>query len=168
MSREIGRALFENDVVKFNSLIAGGVDINSVTNEEGWNLLHRSLITVSKPPAVEMVKHLVVKGVDVSATDCYGNTPLHYAARLKMPELVEVLLDAGSQIDAMNLDGVIPLRESLLSKPVCLAIVELLLSRGANMNHSHQGGATVLEYAKTIVHGADAELLEVFRRHIIS
>ena len=165
MSREVARAIFKNDVAKFDSLIENGVDINSITDQEGWNFLHRALLAVSNPPSLEMVKHLIDKGVDVNAIDCYGNTPLHYAARLKAPDLIKVLLDAGSHIDPVNFEGVTPLRETLLVKPFNLDAIDIFLSRGANMDHCSQGAATVKEYAEIIGRGADAGVSAIFKKY---
>ena len=159
------RAIFNGDVRAFDALVRQGADLKAVTEPDQWNLLHRALVAVSVPPPAEMIKRLIERGVNVNARDRYGNAPLHYAARLKRPELIEMLLDAGAEIDPANKDGLTPLRLMLVSKPTSLKAIELLLSRGANMNHKVEGGSTVREYAKTISHGDDRSIIELFDKH---
>src|SRR6266581_2806265 len=147
MYQEIMRAILKGDIEKFDALVQQEADINAVTENDKWNLLHRALMSVSVPPVPEMIKRLIERGVSVNARDCYGNAPLHYAARLKKPELIEMLLDAGAEIDPVNKDGLTPLRLMLLSKPINLKAIEVFLSRGANMYQKVEGGITVKEYA---------------------
>ena len=131
MCREIMRAIFEGDVRKFDNHISQGVDLNYITQNEQWNFLHRALISVSIPPMPEMIKHLIVKGIDVNAVDCYGNTPLHYAARIKNVEIIEMLLEAKAEINKKNKDRLTPLQLMLRKKPVDLSAINLLLLNGA-------------------------------------
>jgi ankyrin repeat protein len=165
MYQEIMQAIFKGDIAKFDSLVQHGIDFNVVTESDKWNLLHRSLVSVSIPPTPAIIRKLIDYGVDVNARDRYGNTPLHYAARLKSTELIEMLLDAGAEIDPVNKDGLTPLRLMLLSKPVNLAAVELFLSRGANVNQRVEGGISVKEYAKIISHGDTAGLIALFDKY---
>jgi hypothetical protein len=53
----------------------------------------------------------------------------------------------------------------LTSKPTNLKAIELFLSRGANMHHKVEGGATVKDYAKIISHGGDRSILELFDKY---
>lgn len=165
MTREIARAISKGDIDKFDMLIQNGLDINTTTEQEKWNFLHRALLSVSIPPESKMIQHLVDCGINVNAVDCYGNTPLHYAARLKIPALLQILLDGGAKVNVENLDGVTPLREALLAKPYNLEALDLLLSRDADMRHRIQGGITVREYAEKIAHGDDIQILDVFSKY---
>ena len=47
-----------------------------------------------------MIKFHLGAGVDISATDRYGGTPLHTAAFYGNQALVQFLLDAGAEIEA--------------------------------------------------------------------
>lgn len=165
MNEDIMRAIFKGDIEKFDTLLEQGIDASVVTENEHWNLLHRSLVSVSLTPKPEIISKLINSGVDVNTRDCYGNTPLHYAARLKNLELMEILLNAGAEIDPVNKDGLTPLRLMLLTKPANLKAIELLLSRGANMDQSVEGGITVREYAKIISHGDNRGIIELFDQY---
>ncbi|XP_043939976.1 uncharacterized protein LOC122811894 [Protopterus annectens] len=65
-------------------------------------------------------------------TVCDDWTPLHHAAELNHSEILSLLLDAGACIDAGTALGDTPL--SIASAASAANAVELLLSRGANVN----------------------------------
>lgn len=160
-------AIFDGDIDKFDLLVQEqNLDINTTSAKEKWNFLHLALESVVEAPIPAMIEHLIKRGVEVNARDCYGYTPLHYAARSKNSEAIKLLLDAGSEIDPVDNDGLTPLRHTLLKKPTDLKSIELLLARGADVNQKPDGGCTVMEYAETISHGDDAVILELFEKHI--
>ena len=165
LSREIMRAIFAGDVERFDSLVAQGFDAHGITEPDKWNLLHRALVSLSLRPSPPMIGHLVRLGVGVNDADRYGNTPLHYAARSKNPAVLEVLLDAGAKVDALNNDRLTPLHLMLTSKPIKLDAVEALLARGADVEQRVEGGTSVLDYARTIAHGDDRALVDLLERY---
>jgi ankyrin repeat protein len=165
MSEEIMQAIFKGDIEKLEYLVQQEVDVHAVTEFDRWNLLHRALLTVTNPPSAGIIEKLIGYGVDVNARDRYGNTPLHYAARLKNPELIEMLLDAGAEIDPVNKDGLTPLRLMLSTKPANLSALELFLARGADVNQKIEGGRTVKDYARIISHGDNAGIIELFDKY---
>ena len=112
-----------------------------------------------------MIKHLIEFGVDVNARDYYGNTPLHYAARLKKSELIEMLLNAGAEIDPVNKDGLTPLRLMLLTKRHNLEAIEVFLSHGVDINRSVRGGFTLKEYVRTISRPENHAIVEIFNKY---
>ncbi len=160
------KAIFDGDIEKFDSFVQQGFDVNTITGKDKWNLLHRTLVSVSIRPVPKMIKKLIDCGVDVNAKDNYGNTPLHYASRLKNTEIIEILLDSGAEIDPANNKGFTPLREMLLVKPHKFDAIELLLTRGADMHHAGKKGVTVRDYVKVIAHGENSKLLDVFDKYL--
>lgn len=57
-------------------------------------------------PSPHLIKALLKVGADVSAKDATGSTALHLAAMFHPPtDLVNILLDAGAHIDAVNKMG---------------------------------------------------------------
>lgn len=162
MSREILRAILKNDKNKLNTLINQGINIDEVTEKEKWNYLHRALMTITMVPAPEIINYLIQNGVDVNAIDIYGNTPLHYAARLKNSQIIEVLLSvANIEVNHINNDGVNPLREMLLSKPFDYDSIKLILEAGADKEQKVDGGISVKSFANTIANG-DSTLINLF------
>lgn len=163
-SDDVIEAIVEGDCRKLDSFIKKGLDINTITEGDKWNFLHKALVSVYIPPVPKMIKHLVDLGVDVNAKDRYLNTPLHYASRIKSQagvEVIEILLDANAEIETVNQDGTTPLRMTLLSKPFNRNAISLLLSRGANPNHASKG-CSVKELAETISHGENADIIKLF------
>ena len=165
LAREIMRAIFAGDVERFDALVSQGFDLHGVTASDKWNLLHRALVALSTPLSPAMIEHLVRLGVDVKQPDRYGNTPLHYAARLKDPALLAILLDGGAPVDAINNDGLSPLHLMLTSRPIRLDAVEALLTRGANVEQRTPKGTSVLDYARTIAHGNDRKVVDLLERY---
>lgn len=165
MYEAIVRSIMKGDIEKFNALVQQESDLNVVTENDSWNLLHRALMSDSAPPKPEVIKTLIDRGVNINARDRYGNVPLHYAARLKKPELIKMLLDVGAEIDPVNKDALTPLRLMLTSNPPNLEAIELFLSRGANMDQKVEGGKTVKEYAEIISHGDTQGIIDLFNKY---
>ena len=129
--QETSRAIFSGDVEKLRALrqIGGEGFARQRTEKEEWNLLHMALLAPKDRTPIAVLEYLLQLGVEVNAKDCYGNTPLNYAARAKYVEAMRLLLDRGASIDLANNDGVTPLRQTLLSKPYSVAATELLCKR---------------------------------------
>lgn len=73
-------------------------------------------------------------GTDRNERDSEGETPMHAAVRLGRADMVRLLLDHGTDADAVNDWQETPLSLAILNyrKKLDLDIVELLLARGAN------------------------------------
>lgn len=164
MSREILRAILKDDREKFDILIIQNAGINEVTEQEKWNYLHRALMLPTMQPSVEMIQHLIDCGINVDAIDVYGNSPLHYACRLKNSKIIKVLLGANIEKNTVNKDGVSPLREALLTKPFDYESIKLLLESGADVYQKIDGGASVKEFAFIVLY-EDKELLDLFGKY---
>jgi len=161
MSREVSRVILKGDIEKFDSFINQGIDVNELTEKERWNYLHRALMSIAKPPSVEMVQYLIAFGVDVNAIDVYGNNSLHYAVKLKDVNLVRTLLDSNVDLNHVNEEGISPLREALLTKPFDYSTVQLLIEHGADVEQKVEGGISVKVFAKTVA-SEDASLMDLF------
>ena len=77
-----------------------------------------------------------------------ANTPLHEAAASGSIEICELLLKAGSNIEAPNAYGNTPLHIACRSSNY--SIVELLVKHSANMNARNHRGSTVLHLASSL------------------
>ena len=159
------KAIRNGNIDLFNSFINDGLDIFYVTESEKWNYLHRSIDMIRRKPDPRIIERFIKLGVDINAKDCYGNTPLQYAARSKDVDSARLLLIAGAEVDSSNIDGITPLRHCLLQGSTNFELVELFLSNGADVNHCVEGGATVKEYIEAIAHGKDAPLLDLLKKY---
>ena len=164
MSIEVLRAIKRSDFEKLDSFIVQGADIQLVSEKERWNYLHKALLCGGKVPDLRMINRLIQLGVDPSSRDCFGNTPLHYALQYKSSELVRLLIEAGANVNCINHEGIGPLREALLTRPVDVESVELLLRAGADSAQKVEGGISVQEYAMAIAHDCPM-LLRLFQNN---
>jgi len=87
----------------------------------------------------------LLKHEDVSSRDKQGNTALHLAAALGSLELVELLLEAGSAVDAQNKFGWTPLH--FAAEGINGELVKRLLDAGANVNSRDHDDSTPLNKA---------------------
>lgn len=96
---------------------------------------------------VGVVRLLVSKGLDVTAQDLDGDTPLHFAAEHNLDrEVVRLLLDHGADVNAKNQLGETPLHKAAESNDEPL-VVKALLEGGADVNAKSKHGKTPLHIA---------------------
>jgi ankyrin repeat protein len=76
------------------------------------------------------VRALIVKKVDVNATQADGSTALLWAAYNDNPDMVKALVTAGAKVDAANHYGMTPLLQASTSGDV--PVMDVLLNAGAN------------------------------------
>eukprot|EP01122_Echinamoeba_exundans_P013977 TRINITY_DN6229_c0_g1_i1.p1 TRINITY_DN6229_c0_g1~~TRINITY_DN6229_c0_g1_i1.p1 ORF type:complete len:781 (-),score=153.69 TRINITY_DN6229_c0_g1_i1:97-2439(-) len=74
-----------------------------------------------------------------------GATPLHVAVQVDRKDMVELLLDAGANVNAKKGDGDSPLHIACLLNRV--GLISYLIERGANLSAKNNYGATVLHSA---------------------
>lgn len=135
----------------------------------------------------ELHRVTVLLDYGASVDDCGRNgvPALHYAVRGGKCELIQLLLERGARIDALDVEGLTPLLHlsKTRSKANPIPVMELLVTRGANIN-SRDGnhGTLLMFFAKQgnadavrwlLEHGADRNArgrngktaLELGRRH---
>ena len=85
-------------------------------------------------------------GYSVNARTDDGLTPLHIAASLNRdPEVIEVLLDNGGDIEAKGHASLMPLHAAVFNKNP--AVIEVLLDNGADIEARAMNGTTPLQAA---------------------
>lgn len=96
----------------------------SIQTSSGLTLLHEAVIA-NNPDVVTYI--LDIGLIDVNATDDHGNTPLHYAAssleintlyvgqgQESISTILDILLNNGATLDALNNFGVTPLYKAIV------------------------------------------------------
>ena len=132
------------EVVKM--LVEAGAGVN-VTDNDG----DTCLIDAAGNGHTETVRYLVgLPEVDVNHCNRYNDTALHCAARELHPEVVQVLIDAGADIDTRNNDGHSPLH--CASTSGALEVVKVLVEAGAGVNVTDDYGRTCLFHAASNGH----------------
>jgi hypothetical protein len=98
----------------------------------------------------EVKRLLGLPGQDVSFVDEYGNTALHFAALTGHLDVVRALVDAKSNVNAVNVHGNTPLHNAaagLSPLEVYSEIVWCLLASGADVLAANKFGKTPLDVA---------------------
>lgn len=94
---------------------------------------------------MEKIKGFIAFDSNLNKKDESGRTLLHYAAQHGKPEIVELLLQAGADINAITTDGSTPLAEAV--ENCHQQIASLLLEQGADPNLGKTTQGTTLHIA---------------------
>lgn len=143
MSRNNPR--YKNDLI---GIIADAIQSEMI----GINPISMAVLDYAKNPSPNLknkIKNLIDAGTDVNQESILNNaTPLFRAAEYGLTDIVEILLDAGAQIN----QGLVGENET---SPIFVAaqqgnieVVDLLIARGANVNKARRfNGATPIHIA---------------------
>ena len=123
-------------------LIRGGADVNVAI--EGTT----PLIESAKCVHAMCMKTLLLKGSDVNVTDAGSATALYYA--VKNPECMELLIEAGANVNLPGSGGNIPLHNACSHGH--MKSIEMLLRAGADVNSIDAAEFTPLKCAAKYGH----------------
>lgn len=98
----VGARNSTDHVATLELLLARGADPN-LPAINGATPLHFATAIYGRP---DLARILLAHGADVSARDRYGQTPLFDAMLTDELECVELLIEAGTDTDTLNADGV--------------------------------------------------------------
>jgi hypothetical protein len=136
-------------------------ELNAINEETGQNALHMAINTND----TKRVQELLDMGVNPNAKAGDGDAPLHLAIEEETdPEILKILLRAGSEVDTKDKLGLTPLARAAtaLNEPA----MEILLDAGANPNEIDNDRAT--PFTLFMSHWADLDnfyLLQKFFAH---
>jgi hypothetical protein len=112
----------------------------------------------------EIIRELLQSGVDANAADAQGCTPLMHAATGGNALAIKLLIDAGADIDARDLQkGFTPLIclvAAMHSEKGYLKVARLLIDAGADPNAKANNGTTALDWA---MDGRPEKLVQMLR-----
>jgi len=110
-----------------------------------------ALVAAVRTQSADAIAKLIAADGDAAkARDAAGSTLLHHAVGFGSVETVELLLDAGADVNAANRRRSMPLHWAMHDE----AKVRLLLSRGAAVNPKQVEGRTPLYIAASVGNGA--------------
>ena len=147
-------------IVKF--LIEKGADINT-KNSKGSNAIHFA----AQSGKTEIVDFLLQNGLEINMKDNNGENPLFYAMyyrhfpimreAIHAYEMVKFLIENGVNVDEATVSNQTPLTFAIMKN--LLAVVNLLVSFGADVNHAKDSNGTLLQIATTWY--CDTEIMKV-------
>ena len=108
-------------------LVDHGADM-TYTDDLGRFPIHSAALSINRTRGEEMIRYLVEeagKPDDVFLRDHAGRTPLHIAALRGYNEIVKVLVDLGSDVNAKNKQGETPLHSGSYHQHVFDYLVEV-------------------------------------------
>ncbi|HXV23259.1 MAG TPA: ankyrin repeat domain-containing protein [Alphaproteobacteria bacterium] len=155
-----GEPLFDavkaGDAASVERLLNDGANVDSRAMDQATPLIEAAL---SGQP--EIAALLLAKGADVMARNAGGFTPLHAAAYSGSVPVAELLLEKDAALeDAANKAGVSPL--IVAAEEDHLAMVELLIARGADVGQPERNGYTPLTRAFWKGH---SDIVRALKRH---
>jgi hypothetical protein len=169
MNIELNTACGEGDLARARAALRGGDELwvawamagqaghaelirwlaEQVTSEADRRRgLHEALKLAAQQGHLAAVHALLAAGAAPPQRPTRGG--LHAAAQNGHREIVVALLDAGWPVDALDEDDSTPLAEAVLAER--LAVVELLLERGADASHADALGNSPIGLARA--HGS--------------
>jgi len=149
---DVLRAILEQLTLSVGDVAKRKAFVNKTTPEEvgGYSALHYA-IEAGKEDAQCAVELLIAHGADVGlAAQPEGMTPLHLAALFCSEKTCAVLLDAGADATVVDAEGDTPLHNAAgkqESGEDRVPIAQLLLTRGAELEHANHKGFTPLAAA---------------------
>ncbi|KAF0319160.1 nacht and ankyrin domain protein [Colletotrichum asianum] len=120
------------------------LDTGHSTDERGFTSLRYPLHTalcLQRGPMLEIVGLLLSRGADISLTNGFKQTPLHFAA-MAGTEATAVTLAHSPEVNATDVDGKTPLLRAYLSSADFPTVVSMLIKHGADTSIKDNEGKT--------------------------
>ncbi|XP_063912691.1 ankyrin-3-like [Zophobas morio] len=123
-------------------LLDFGASVNIVDKSNNNNLLH--FATASRRTTRGIIRLLIKKGIDINAKNKNGMTALQLACERGVYANAKLLLDCGASINILDKGNNNALHFASSSKYDTTDIVNLLITRGIDVNIQNKSGATAL------------------------
>ena len=140
--KSISKIIEEGNLDELKAFVKSGGDVNSKYDDK--SLLHFAIDNCEKN-YFEVIELLINNGADLSSHQSYfKETPLHRICARRKPriDVVELLLDRGSKVNAENISGKTPVFHCSFSYSV--ELLNLLVKHGADIKHTDKYKNTLL------------------------
>ncbi|MYC77091.1 hypothetical protein F4X10_15105 [Candidatus Poribacteria bacterium] len=115
------------------------------------------------------IQQLLALGADINIQNYKGKTGLHYAAKAGFLNVINLLIENGADLDALDNDGETPLfeaiRSTIKSGEKQRSALEALLIKGANPNVKNRKGQTPLRVAKRMRRENAGRIVELVQKY---
>lgn len=119
------------------------IDVDLETKDRRNTALHLA----SEGGYADCVSMLIKKSAIVDKRNAKLQTALHLAAKCQGVECVEALLKAGSDVNAVDTDGITPIRAAVGKALLAFNTMDILITWGADVNVKDKYGFTPLHVA---------------------
>lgn len=106
------------------------IDIDKINDDADSSILHAAILQVGMCGRDDYYKYINIilrllkaPKIDVNKANKYGQTPLHYACLMGNSAVLKIFLDHGSNVNAINSDGKIPI-DTTNHFPQCAQILQ--------------------------------------------
>jgi len=136
------------DIVSY--LIANGVDVNA-QDKNGFTALSNTFS--GSGVNLPIIDILLKAKADVNIKNNKKRNILHLLADARISDtlalcnLIKIFLDAGADVNAVDVDGNTPLMKFVKESNTSLSPVQMLINAGTNLNIMDNNGHTALAYA---------------------
>ena len=115
------------------------------------------------------IQRLLELGADIDIQNYKGKTGLHYAAKAGFLNVINLLIENGATVDAIDNDGETPLFEAIRSTikngEKQRAALEALLVKGADPNVKNRKGQTPLQVATRMRRAEAGRIVELLQSY---
>jgi ankyrin repeat protein len=153
-ANDVLRAVYRKDVSALER--STREEVNARDEDGRTPLMHAVL---AEDADAHVVRTLLERGADVSAAEPGQQwTALHFAARDQLEAIVQLLVDAGAAVDAVDVFGNTPLWRSVTSSAKA-EVARRLVAHGADPRRKNRYGVSPLDKAREI---GRADLVALF------
>lgn len=148
----------QGKLAELKTLVEQDPSVLKLRDKDGLTLLHLA----ARGGRLETCEYLLAKGADLRARDSYGSTPLVITDSVPV---LDLLLKAGSDINAQNKDGFTALHWAtfrLVYPDNDTALALALIERGAQVDLKNKDGVRPLHYA---VMGGRSDVVKALIAH---
>ena len=164
------------DVAGVEFLVKAGANVNRPDRDHATVLL-KSLnwrVARNEETQQEIAQILIRGGADVNKQDLNNNTALHAAISSRYDGCIQMILNAGADVNAANRLGLTAIDLSLdILYPIKPETLAQLLQKGAMLKHHnmfhlfHVAGQSVRFARALLARGADVNIIDARRRNLL-
>ncbi|KAG3123516.1 hypothetical protein PI124_g19624 [Phytophthora idaei] len=133
----------ENGIKDMLELLLDQVKRVDAIDDKGFT----PLMVASQRGNDAVIEQLIARKANVEACANDGSNVLHFTVRCGHLTTCKILLKGGAPINAVDVDGVMPLMDAISRKS--MDIIGLLLAENADVSAATKEGTTVLHFAVT-------------------